>query len=57
MEALDEFIETNKLGVQSVSKLNIARHFEAEITEFDTKEFEDSKSLLEWVVEVLKIKL
>lgn len=56
MAALDEYIETNKLGVQSVSKLNIARHFEAEITDFDPKEFEDSKSLLEWIVEALKIK-
>lgn len=57
MAALKEFIETNKLGVESISKLNIARHFESEATEFDAAEFKECKPLLEWVVSSLKIGL
>ncbi len=62
MEQLNKYIEENSLGIEEISKLNIARHFEDAVSKipknrFDSKDFSDSKSLIEWVSGILKISI
>lgn len=62
IEQLIKYIADNALGIEEISKLNIARHFEEEISKiasdkFNEKEFTDSKKLIEWVNKVLKISI
>lgn len=60
MEQLSKYIQDNNLGIEDISKLNIARHFEEETNKiqkdkFSIKDFSDSKSVVEWVSKSLKI--
>ncbi len=64
VKCLKEYFKVNELGIEDISKLNIARHFEELIEEqivaaskdnFDIKDFEDTKPLIKWIVKKLKI--
>lgn len=61
IETLKKYLGDNNCGVDQISKLNIARHFEEAISEiqsdkFKQDEFSDAGKMVEWVSEVLKIK-
>ncbi|MDP3764848.1 MAG: AAA family ATPase [bacterium] len=62
MEQLEKYISDNSLGIEEISKLNIARHFEEELSripvgKLDKKEFTTLKTLISWITETLKISI
>jgi predicted ATP-dependent endonuclease of OLD family len=62
MKGLEEYIVENNLGIEELSKLNIARHFEEELSSisadsFNKKEIKDSQGLIKWLIEALKISI
>ena len=61
VDALKKFLKDN-CGVDQISKLNIARHFEEAVSEiqsdkFKQDEFNDARKMIEWVSEILKIRV
>ncbi|MBI4094750.1 MAG: AAA family ATPase [Candidatus Liptonbacteria bacterium] len=60
MEKLEEYIKDNSLGIEEISKLNIARHFEDELsklTKIEAKDFNALNSLIKWISDSLKISI
>lgn len=55
LEALDEYLKEHELGVDSISKLGIARHFEDQVTTFVAEDFKAAEPLVKWVSEALKL--
>ncbi|MCL5006699.1 MAG: ATP-binding protein [Patescibacteria group bacterium] len=58
MEQLEKYIKENSLGIEEISKLNIARHFEnqlSDVKKIEVKDFSASKDLIDWIVESLRI--
>lgn len=60
IEELNKYISDNNLGIEDISKLNIARHFDEEISkikneDFNPKDFDNCKALITWITQVLNI--
>lgn len=59
---MKQYLNNNNCGVEEISKLNIARHFEEIVSGIDIKDFKKDDfggvvKLLKWISEVLKIKI
>lgn len=62
VDTLKKYLKDNNCGVEEISKLNIARHFEEIVSridgnDFKKDDFDDMAKLIKWISEVLKIKI